>query len=53
MAIPALALAKAHFTARMLQPNAILPSAPKEAITEFHSLLDAALVQCSPTNIQV
>jgi hypothetical protein len=53
MAIPALALAKARFTAGILRPDAILPSAPKEAITEFHSLLDAALVQCSPTNIQV
>ncbi|KAI9837949.1 MAG: hypothetical protein M1838_004701 [Thelocarpon superellum] len=45
-----IAIAKASFAATLLRPDLI--SVSRDEIAQFHTLLDKALTQCSPTNIQ-
>lgn len=53
-ALPQLAIAKAAFSASLLRPDATSPSpCLRDDIEHFHSLLAAALTQCSPANVQV
>ncbi|KAH0562798.1 hypothetical protein GP486_002570, partial [Trichoglossum hirsutum] len=50
MASHQLAIAKASFSAGLLRPDPT--SIPRDEITHFHSLLEKAISQCSPTNVQ-
>ncbi|KAI9722940.1 MAG: hypothetical protein M1812_001389 [Candelaria pacifica] len=45
-----LVIAKASFAAGLRRPDPT--SIPQEEITRFHGLLDAAILQCSPSNVQ-
>ena len=48
---PSLVVAKTMLTAALMRPD---PAAiAKDDIQTFHTLLDAALLACSPANIQV
>ena len=51
MASHSLAIAKASLTAGLIRPDPT--PVPRDDIAEFHRLLDAALAQCSPANVQV
>ena len=44
-------IAKASLAATLLRPDPI--AVPREEIAQFHLLLDKAITQCSPSNIQV
>ncbi|TAQ86757.1 hypothetical protein B7494_g4921 [Chlorociboria aeruginascens] len=50
MASHQLAIAKASFSAGLLRPDPT--SITREEIAHFHSILNAAVVQCSPRNVQ-
>ncbi|MCJ1250678.1 hypothetical protein MMC30_007906 [Trapelia coarctata] len=50
MASHSLVIAKASLSAGLMRPDPT--PVPRDQITQFHELLDKALVQCSPTNIQ-
>ncbi|MCJ1380740.1 hypothetical protein MMC17_003848 [Xylographa soralifera] len=50
MASHSLAIATASLAAGLMRPDP--SSVPRDQITHFHELLDEALTQCSPTNIQ-
>ncbi|MCJ1434349.1 hypothetical protein MMC27_003717 [Xylographa pallens] len=45
-----MAIAKASLAAGLMRPDP--SSVPRDQITHFHELLEEALTQCSPTNIQ-
>jgi hypothetical protein len=53
MASHQLAIAKATFAASLLRPDSTFKSVPRDQVSQFHTLLDAAIVQCSPANVQV
>jgi len=53
MASHQLAIAKAAFAASLLRPDTAVEPLTRDAITHFHGLLDSALAQCSPANVQV
>jgi hypothetical protein len=51
MASHQLAIAKASFSAGLLRPDPT--SVSRDAIADFHTLLNTLIVQCSPLNVQV
>jgi hypothetical protein len=51
MASHQLAIAKASFSAGLLRPDPT--SVSREDIAHFHSLLNSAVIQCTPRNVQV
>jgi hypothetical protein len=51
MAAHQLAVAKANFTAVFLRPDP--ESTPKDAITEWHHLLDDTIQHCTRMHVQV
>lgn len=53
MASHQLAIAKATFAASLLRPDSTFKSVARDQVSQFHTLIDAAIVQCSPANIQV
>ncbi|KAI9847970.1 MAG: hypothetical protein M1837_001487 [Sclerophora amabilis] len=50
MASHQVAIAKASFSAALLRPDP--SSVPREDIAHFHKLLERAITECSPTNVQ-
>jgi hypothetical protein len=48
-----LAIAKATFAASLLRPDSGFAPIPRDLVSEFHTLLDATIAQCSPANVQV
>ncbi|KAI9758439.1 MAG: hypothetical protein M4579_003069 [Chaenotheca gracillima] len=52
MASHQLAIAKAAFSAGLLRPDPASPSVSRDGIAHFHSLLENAITQCSPMNVQ-
>jgi hypothetical protein len=48
-----LTIAKATFAAGLLRPDASALPVPRDEIKVCHQLVDSALTQCSPANVQV
>ena len=51
MASHHLTIAKATFAASLLRPD--VTKLNRDEVPQFHALLEAATLQCSPSNVQV